>query len=90
MARKAPFSELRRLVAEEMGVPPEKQRFWRWAQRQNGTYRPAHVLKLESEDQPISVSERSCCSSLCAMHALAMLFSSPSLFASVVPACLAG
>ncbi|KAL4423841.1 hypothetical protein ABPG75_001142 [Micractinium tetrahymenae] len=54
MARKAPFSELRRLVAEEMGVPPEKQRFWRWAQRQNSTYRPAQVLKLESEDQPIS------------------------------------
>lgn len=56
MARKAPFSELRRLVAEEMGVPLERQRFWKWAQRQNSTYRPAQVLRLDSEDQPISVS----------------------------------
>ena len=56
MARKAPFSELRRLVADQMGVPLERQRFWRWAQRQNATYRPAQVLVLDSEDQPISVS----------------------------------
>lgn len=56
MARKAPFSELRRVVAEEMGVPADKQRFWRWSMRQNGTYRPSQVLRLESEDQPISVS----------------------------------
>jgi hypothetical protein len=56
MARKAPFSELQRLVAEEMGVPLPAQRYWKWAARQNSTYRPAQVLKLESEDQPISVS----------------------------------
>lgn len=43
LARKAPFSELRKRVAEEMGVPPERQRFWKWAGRQNATYRPAQV-----------------------------------------------
>lgn len=43
MARKAPFSELRRLVADEMGVPLDRQRFWKWASRQNQTYRPAQV-----------------------------------------------
>lgn len=38
-------------------VPPEKQRFWKWAARQNNTYRPAQVLRLEpGEDPPISVS----------------------------------
>lgn len=56
MARKAPFSELRRLVSERLGVPPEKQRYWKWSARQNETYRPAQPLVLESEDQPISVS----------------------------------
>lgn len=55
MSRKAPFSELRQLVAKEMGVPAELQRFWKWAKRQNGTYRPALPLVVESEDQPISV-----------------------------------
>ena len=57
MPKKAPFSELRRLVAEQMGVPLAAQRFWKWLPRQNQTYRPAQVNKLESEDQPISVSE---------------------------------
>ncbi|PSC73213.1 ubiquitin carboxyl-terminal hydrolase 12 [Micractinium conductrix] len=54
MSKKAPFSELQRLVAEEMGVPVEQQRFWKWSQRQNGTYRPASVLKPEGPDTPIS------------------------------------
>jgi hypothetical protein len=55
LPRKAPFSEVRRRVAEELRVPPEQQRFWRWAARQNSTYRPAAPLVLESEDQAISV-----------------------------------
>ncbi|KAI7840976.1 hypothetical protein COHA_005205 [Chlorella ohadii] len=55
MSRKAPFSELQKRVHDEMGVPPEKQRFWKWAGRQNSTYRPAQVLHLEpGEDPPIS------------------------------------
>jgi ubiquitin carboxyl-terminal hydrolase 7 len=56
LLKKAPFSEVRRLVAEQLGVPPEQQRFWRWSQRQNGTYRPARPLELEREDAPVSVS----------------------------------
>lgn len=59
MSRKAPFSELRQLVAKEMGVPAELQRFWKWAKRQNGTYRPALPLVVESEDQPISTVKES-------------------------------
>ncbi len=55
MSRKAPFSELRQLVTKDMGVPAELQRFWKWAKRQNGTYRPALPLVVESEDQPILV-----------------------------------
>ena len=35
------FGELRRLVAEQLGVPVEKQRFWTWAKRLNGTVRLA-------------------------------------------------
>jgi hypothetical protein len=55
LPRKAPFSELRRRVTEQLGVPPDQQRFWKWAGRQNATYRPVAPLVLESEDQPISV-----------------------------------
>ena len=36
-------------------MPVEQQRFWKWSQRQNGTYRPASVLKPEGPDTPISV-----------------------------------
>ena len=55
MPRKAPFGELRRRVAAELGVPLERQRFWRWAQRQNQTYRPAGLLR-DDDDTLLSVS----------------------------------
>ncbi|KAL4428001.1 hypothetical protein ABPG75_002090 [Micractinium tetrahymenae] len=32
--------DVRRLAAERLGAPPQGLRFWRWAQRRNGTYRP--------------------------------------------------
>lgn len=33
------FGDFRKLVAEELGVPVEQQRFWTFAKRQNGTLR---------------------------------------------------
>ena len=54
IAKKAPFSALQARVAERLGVPAERQRFWRWAPRQNGTYRPSAPLDIASPDAPIS------------------------------------
>ncbi|KAL4445392.1 hypothetical protein ABPG77_011217 [Micractinium sp. CCAP 211/92] len=36
----ARLQDVRRLSAERLGAPPQGLRFWRWAQRMNGTYRP--------------------------------------------------
>lgn len=36
----ARLQDVRRLSAEQLGAPPQGLRFWRWAQRMNGTYRP--------------------------------------------------
>ncbi|EIE26652.1 cysteine proteinase [Coccomyxa subellipsoidea C-169] len=44
------FGEFRELVAEELGVPLEQQRFWTFAKRQNSTLRPARALQ-PSEDE---------------------------------------
>ena len=33
------FGELKRLVAEQLGVPVESQRYWTWTKRQNNTIR---------------------------------------------------
>ena len=33
------FGDFRKLVAEELGVPLQQQRFWTFAKRQNGTLR---------------------------------------------------
>lgn len=35
-----PLQEVRRLAAERLGAPPQGLRFWRWTERENGTYRP--------------------------------------------------
>ena len=57
LLKKAPFSELRRAVEAELGVPAAAQRFWRWHGRQNGTYRPSSPLLVENEEAPVQV----CC-----------------------------
>ncbi|CAL1403719.1 unnamed protein product [Linum trigynum] len=41
------------IVAEELGIPVQFQRFWLWARRQNGTYRPFQVLTSSEENQPV-------------------------------------
>ena len=33
------YGELKRKLAEELGVDPARQRFWTFAKRQNGTMR---------------------------------------------------
>ena len=38
------FADFRRMAAEELGVPLERQRWWKWAKRQNGTLRPTSPL----------------------------------------------
>ncbi|KAK9819401.1 hypothetical protein WJX81_005916 [Elliptochloris bilobata] len=38
------FRDFRQMAAEELGVPVERQRWWKWAKRQNGTLRPTSPL----------------------------------------------
>lgn len=40
-------------VATELGIPPEKQRYWLWAKRQNHTFRPNKPMLPEDEGQRI-------------------------------------
>lgn len=41
-------------IAGEFGVPVEFQRFWKWAWRQNHTYRPMRPLTHEEELKPVT------------------------------------
>uniref|UniRef100_A0A7S3QRP1 ubiquitinyl hydrolase 1 n=1 Tax=Dunaliella tertiolecta TaxID=3047 RepID=A0A7S3QRP1_DUNTE len=43
------FSEVKRLMAERTGVPPEKQRYWAWGPRPNNTLRAVRTLTPEEE-----------------------------------------
>lgn len=47
------FQEFKGLVAEKLGVPVEKQRYWVWQVRQNKTYRVAHRLTPQEEDSAL-------------------------------------
>lgn len=38
------FSEVQQRVAETLGVPADRQRFWKWSHRQNNTLRPSLPL----------------------------------------------
>ena len=44
MKKQMLFGDFRRMAAEELGVPMERQRWWKWAKRQNGTLRPTSPL----------------------------------------------
>jgi len=48
VARKAEFTEVQNEVLRHLGVSVEKQRYWKWHGRQNGTYRPDGLLPLDS------------------------------------------
>ena len=41
------------MVAKELGVPVQFQRFWIWAKRQNQTYRPNRPLTEQEEHQMV-------------------------------------
>ena len=45
------FKEFRELMAEQLGVPAEKQLWWGWAKRLNGSYRPKTFYGKEQDEQ---------------------------------------
>ena len=49
MERQTTFLEFRQMLADDLEVPLEQQRFWTWARRQNSTYRPKSVLRAGDE-----------------------------------------
>ena len=44
MKKQMLFGDFRALAAKELGVAAERQRWWKWAKRQNGTLRPTSPL----------------------------------------------
>ena len=44
MKKQMLFGDFRALAAKELEVPLERQRWWKWAKRQNGTLRPTSPL----------------------------------------------
>jgi ubiquitin carboxyl-terminal hydrolase 7 len=52
--RGAPFSTFKELAAQQLGVPVAQQRWWLWAKRQNGTFRPSRLVTPAEESQPVS------------------------------------
>lgn len=54
LSETARLQDVRRLAAERLGAPPQGLRFWRWVQRQNGTYRPSAPV-----DDGVALSVRS-------------------------------
>lgn len=45
------FFEFKALVAKELGIPPEQQRYWTMFRRNNGTHRILRPLSEEEEQQ---------------------------------------
>lgn len=52
--RTTPFAEFKAAVAERTGVPPAAQRWWAWAKRENGTFRPSAALTPADEAKTIA------------------------------------
>jgi ubiquitin carboxyl-terminal hydrolase 7 len=50
------FGELKAMVAQQLGVPVEKQRYWTWTKRQNNTIRLADIV-LGSEHEDASLMD---------------------------------
>jgi len=48
--KKEPFTEVKRQVEAQLGVPESKQRYWMWSTRENQTYRPSKVYGPEDEN----------------------------------------
>eukprot|EP00238_Polyblepharides_amylifera_P000665 CAMPEP_0196572050 /NCGR_PEP_ID=MMETSP1081-20130531/2168_1 /TAXON_ID=36882 /ORGANISM="Pyramimonas amylifera, Strain CCMP720" /LENGTH=1108 /DNA_ID=CAMNT_0041889233 /DNA_START=195 /DNA_END=3521 /DNA_ORIENTATION=- len=43
------FGQFKEMVAAELGIPVQCQRYWLWAKRQNHTYRPSRALQAPEE-----------------------------------------
>ncbi|KAF5744940.1 hypothetical protein HS088_TW07G00521 [Tripterygium wilfordii] len=60
--KQTPFNLFKEEVAKEFGIPVQFQRFWRWAKRQNHTYRPnrplTHIEEMQSVGQLREVSTK--------------------------------
>jgi len=51
--KKAPVAEAKAALADALGAPPDRQRWWLWARRQNGTYRPTRALGAADDAVPM-------------------------------------
>ncbi|GLC41652.1 hypothetical protein PLESTB_000692700 [Pleodorina starrii] len=49
MRKQTKFSEFKAEVARRTGIPPERQRYWTWKRRNNGTCRPERPLTEQEE-----------------------------------------
>eukprot|EP00891_Asterochloris_glomerata_P000046 jgi/Astpho2/46/Aster-07498 len=47
------FQEFRQMLADDLEVPLEQQRFWTWAKRQNSTYRPNNILTPADDEKRV-------------------------------------
>ena len=47
------FLEFRQMLAGDLEVPLEQQRFWTWAKRQNSTYRPNNILTSADDERRV-------------------------------------
>ena len=47
------FLEFRKMLADDLEVPLEQQRFWTWAKRQNSTYRPNNILTPADDERRV-------------------------------------
>lgn len=41
------------MLADDLEVPLEQQRFWTWAKRQNSTYRPNNILTPADDEKRV-------------------------------------
>eukprot|EP00897_Mesotaenium_endlicherianum_P006819 jgi/Mesen1/6165/ME000317S05299 len=51
--KQMPFIAFKEVVAKELGIPTDCQRYWLWAKRQNHTYRPNRPLTPVEEQQTV-------------------------------------
>ena len=47
------FLEFRQMLANELRVPLEQQRFWTWNWRQNSTHRPSDTLTPADDEKRV-------------------------------------
>ena len=53
MKKQTHFLEFHQMLADNLQVPLEQQRFWTWAKRQNSTYRPCSTLTAADDERQV-------------------------------------